>query len=166
MDPRPGEADVQQPPFLVEQRIVVEGLADRERAVLEHRQRDGIPLEALGAVVREQVHAVGRARALPRASTVQLREIPGRIEAAVGPELRREDVDERVERGGPLTGLVAGATLGGPRRPGALTLASYPSFEAHRARIAPLRAGPVAVSVPAVTARRTRSIAPRTSWRS
>ncbi len=58
-------------------------------------------------MVRQQVHAIGRARALRRAPPVELREIGLRAEPGVRPELPGEDVDQRVERRGPLPCLVA-----------------------------------------------------------
>ena len=104
------DADIQEPSLLGEEVVVVECLADRQQALLDGRQRDGVPLEALGAMVREQVDALGRARALRRAPTVEFREIAVRVHPRVLAGLRAEDVQQGVQRGRPFARLLTGVT--------------------------------------------------------
>ena len=47
--------DVEQAALLGERGVVVERLADRQHALLQRRQEDGVPLETLGPVVGQQV---------------------------------------------------------------------------------------------------------------
>ncbi len=61
VDPRPGDPDVQQPALLLDLGRLGR-LADRQDPLLEGRQEDGVPLEALGPVVGQQLDAeAGRA---------------------------------------------------------------------------------------------------------
>src|SRR5438132_8578021 len=53
----PRDAHVEQAALFADRRIVSECLLARELALLDPRQEDGVPLEALGAVQRQQVHA-------------------------------------------------------------------------------------------------------------
>src|SRR5205085_7477670 len=54
---RPGDADVEQAALLGDRRLVAERLLARQLTLLETRDEDGIPFEALGAVEGEQVDA-------------------------------------------------------------------------------------------------------------
>src|SRR5664280_2529680 len=62
------------PAALLGDLVGVLGLADRQHAFVERRQVDGVPFEALGAVVRQQVDAVGRSGRLGGLAAVELRE--------------------------------------------------------------------------------------------
>ncbi len=53
----PCNADVEQPPLLRDRLVVAERLFARELALLDPGQEDGVPLEPLGAVQRQQVNA-------------------------------------------------------------------------------------------------------------
>ena len=127
MGPRPRDPHVQETALLVEGRIVVERLADREAPLLERRQGDRVPLEALRAVVREEVDATGRAVALVRGARLEVGEDDRDVGGGVREEQRVDDRDERLERRLPLARLLArvvgrvrlGHVADGVRPPGA-----------------------------------------------
>ena len=79
-----GQADVEKAALLGDL-LVVDGLPDRQRSLLESRQQDGVPLEALGPVQREQVDAVGRALGLGRRPRLERRRASAGIESPAEP---------------------------------------------------------------------------------
>ena len=66
------DPDVEEAPLLGERLVVVERLADRQRALLEHRQEDRVPFEALRPVVGQEVDAVAGVVAFVGGSAAQL----------------------------------------------------------------------------------------------
>ena len=112
--PRPGDPDVEQPPLLLERRLVVERLADRQRALLEHRQEDRVPLEALRPVVGRQLDAAAGAAPVPPARRMPDSRTPPAVLRASGPASppRGRRGSGREERGRALAGLVAALVRG------------------------------------------------------
>ena len=120
--PGPRDPDVQEPSLLVERGRIADGLVDRQRALLEHRQEDDIPFEALGPVVREEVDADVRARPLVLGPGRELGEVPLGVEVGLDPRQPMEDLEQGLEAGLPLACLVAAgrcppARCPRPRRP-------------------------------------------------
>ena len=150
MHPRPGEADVQQPP------------SPRRAA---HRRRSAWrigsePSSSIGSATASHSRPLARwyvsrftPSAEPARSAARRRSSSARYPAAsrppVGPELRRRGCRAACRAPRSARGP---RRRRDPRRAAAARVpspsASYPSFDAHSARIAPLRAGPVAVSDP------------------
>ena len=60
-------------------------LADRQRPVLERGQEDGVPLEALGAVIGQELHAGDRAARLGVGASLDLVEERGDVRVGIGP---------------------------------------------------------------------------------
>ncbi len=81
---------------------------DRQRAFFEHRQEDGVPFHALGAVVGEQVDAGRRSVALGLVASRELGQQLLRPSVRVARDDLVDDCQERVERGRPLARLAAG----------------------------------------------------------
>ena len=142
MEPGAGDPDVEQPPLLVERGVVVERLADRQRALLEHRQEDRVPLEALGPVVRGQLDAIGRPPTSPPLSPVARGRRGGRPGPSPGPPPRGRRRSRRACPGRPRARR-ASPPFG--RRP----LLVPELLRPQRARISAASASPVAVPRPA-----------------
>ena len=92
MATRPGDPDIEQPPLLGQFGRLA-GLADRQGAFLERRQEDGIPLQALGPVVGEQLHAGRRATGLDGGPSLHL----GDERLGIGRGLRPDQVVRQLE---------------------------------------------------------------------
>ena len=138
VDPGPGDPDVEQPPLLLERRVVVEGLADRQRALLEHRQEDRVPFEALRPVVRRELDADRRPRPRPhprRRPAGRTRPAGRPARAPPTPPTRSSRIAASVSiaaarsraSAAPLPGVVLEAQLARPRRPDGGRAARRPS---------------------------------------
>ena len=92
--PRPGDPDVQQPPLLAELGRLGR-LADRERALLERGQEDRVPLEALRAVIGQQLDAGRLAAGLDRGPPLHL----GEERRDVGRGVRSDELLGQLEQG-------------------------------------------------------------------
>ena len=127
VDPGPGDPDVEESALLFERRVVIERLADRQEAFLEHRQEDSVPLEALRPVVRRQLDAGGRRRFLRRRSPPEIRLERG-SRRLPGPPPRGPRRSRRAFR--------APRRVRPPRPVRRAAPSSYPSSFVHRARTA------------------------------
>jgi hypothetical protein len=91
--PRAGDAHVQQPALLGDLLILL-GLPDRQQALVECRQVDGVPFEALCPVVRQEIHAATRSCGLIRAAAVEFGKNGVDRERRVRGRKIRQDVEE------------------------------------------------------------------------
>ena len=107
VDAGPRDPDVEEAPLLGEGGVVVERLADRQRALLEHRQEHRVPLEALRPVVGQEVDAVGCALAFVRGALAQRSDDTRDIGRWRSQQDRGHDLDQRLQRGLPLLGLAS-----------------------------------------------------------
>ena len=98
---RAGDPDVEEAPLLG-QLGGLGRLADRQRAFLERRQEHGVPLEALGAVVGEELDPGRLATGLDRGPAGHLREERGHVRGGVGPDEIVGELEERHDGPVPL----------------------------------------------------------------
>ena len=147
------QADVEEPSLLRERVVVVDRLPDRQRPLLQAGEEHGVPLEPLGPVEREEVHAVVRALHLGRGPRRELREERRRLD--LGPSSCHLDRRSPARSASAAVRSRASAPANAPS-------GSKPRSSRRRASRASTSAGP---RVCAGTRRRRRS-ASRTSGRS
>ncbi len=112
--PRAGQAHVQEPTLLGELGVALR-LANRQGPVLEAGQDHGVPLEALGAMEREQVHTFGAALGLSGGARFELCHQSRSIRVVAGIHRVLGELVQQRQPGLPLAGLRP-TGRGAPRR--------------------------------------------------